>query len=133
MAKKKLHPSVEKFKAFVKERPELAQQVRKGETTWQEMFEDWYLLGEDDPRWNTKSDNKQDNKNEEKEKKTDWLGTIMGAVKNMDPAQVQGQINNISQALGAIQGVLSQFQGKSGGSQGSTNPGPSSPFSFRKD
>ncbi|MCM3123434.1 YlbD family protein [Mesobacillus sp. AQ2] len=129
MAKKKLHPSVEKFKAFVKERPELAQQVRKGETTWQEMFEDWYLLGEDDPRWNTKSDNK----NEEKEKKTDWLGTIMGAVKNMDPAQVQGQINNISQALGAIQGVLSQFQGKSGGSQGSSNSGPSNPFSFRKD
>lgn len=133
MAKKKLHPSVEKFKEFVKEHPELAQQVRKGETTWQEMFEEWYLLGEDDPRWNTISDNIKDKKNEDKEQKTDWLGTIMGAVKNMDPAQVQGQINNISQALGAIQGVLSQFQGKAGGSQGSNNSGPSNPFSFRKD
>ncbi|CAM3752834.1 YlbD family protein [Mesobacillus thioparans] len=133
MAKKKLHPSVEKFKEFVKAHPELAQEVRKGETTWQEMFEDWYLLGEDDPRWNTKSDNKKDKKNDEKDQKTDWLGTIMGAVKNMDPAQVQGQISNISQALGAIQGVLSQFQGKSGGSSGASNSGPAHPFSFRKD
>ncbi|NKE05398.1 MULTISPECIES: YlbD family protein [Mesobacillus] len=132
MAKKKLHPSVEKFKEFVKSHPELVQEVRKGNTTWQEMYEDWYLLGEDDPKWN-KSSNEKDEKSEEKEKKTDWLGTIMGAVKNMDPEQVQGQIHNISQALGAIQGVLSQFQGSKGGQQPSNSSGPSHPFSFRQD
>ncbi|MGV2942136.1 YlbD family protein [Mesobacillus sp. LC4] len=132
MAKKKLHPSVEKFKEFVKSHPELVQEVRKGNTTWQEMYEDWYLLGEDDPKWN-KSSNEKDEKSEEKEKKTDWLGTIMGAVKNMDPEQVQGQIHNISQALGAIQGVLSQFQGSKGGQKPSNSSGPSNPFSFRQD
>ncbi|MEW8971367.1 YlbD family protein [Mesobacillus jeotgali] len=133
MAKKKLHPSVVKFKEFVKNHPELVQEVRKGNTTWQEMYEDWYLLGEDDPKWN-KSSNDKDGKSEEKEKKTDWLGTIMGAVKNMDPEQVQGQIHNISQALGAIQGVLSQFQGsKGGGKQSSNSSGPAHPFSFRQD
>ncbi|MBS8263332.1 hypothetical protein DYI25_02630 [Mesobacillus boroniphilus] len=133
MAKKKLHPSVEKFKEFVKAHPELVQEVRKGNTSWQEMYEDWYLLGEDDPKWNNKSQNDKDEKSEEKEKKTDWLGTIMGAVKNMDPEQMQGQIHNISQALGAIQGVLSQFQGSKGGQQASKGSGPAHPFSFRQD
>ncbi len=38
------------------------------------------------------------------------MSNIMGAVKNMDPNQVQHHINNLSQAIGAIQGVLSQFQ-----------------------
>lgn len=133
MAKKKLHPSVQKFKEFVKSHPELVQEVRKGNTTWQELYEDWYLLGEDDPKWSN-SGNEKDEKSEEKENKTDWLGTIMGAVKNMDPEQVQGQIHNISQALGAIQGVLSQFQGsKGGGQQSSNSSGPAHPFSFRQD
>jgi Putative coat protein len=131
MAKKKLHPSVEKFKEFVKAHPELVQEVRKGNTTWQEMYEDWYLLGEDDPKWNNNINNDKDEKSEEK--KTDWIGTIMGAVKNMDPEQVQGQIHNISQALGAIQGVLSQFQGSKGGQQAPKSSGPANPFSFRQD
>ena len=133
MTKKSLHPSVQKFKEFVKERPELIQEVRKGNSTWQELYEDWYLLGEDDPKWGAARNDNKSVKNEEQEKKTDWLGTIMGAVKNMDPEQLQGQINNISQALGAVQGVLSQFQGNKGAQKGSQNAGPQHPFSFRKD
>ncbi|MEH7882899.1 YlbD family protein [Bacillus sp. JJ1609] len=133
MAKKNLHPSVQKFKEFVKNHPELIQEVRKGNTTWQELYEDWYLLGEDDPKWNSSETRENKDSVEEQEKKTDWLGTIMGAVKNMDPEQLQGQISNISQALGAIQGVLSQFQGNKGGQQSVKSSGPGHPFSFRKD
>ncbi|RSD28138.1 YlbD family protein [Mesobacillus subterraneus] len=133
MAKKKLHPSVEKFKEFVKGHPELVREVRSGNTTWQELYEDWYLLGEDDPKWGAESIDDQTVKGEEEEKKTDWLGTIMGAVQNMDPEKLQGQIYNISQTLGAIQGVLSQFQGSKGGPQAPKSSGPVNPFSFRKD
>lgn len=133
MTKKNLHPSVQKFKEFVKNHPELIQDVRKGNATWQELYEDWYLLGEDDPKWSGSKTSEKKESGEEPEKKTDWLGTIMGAVKNMDPEQLQGQINNISQALGAIQGVLSQFQGNKGGQQSAKNSGPVHPFSFRKD
>lgn len=133
MAKKNLHPSVQKFKQFVKNHPELIQEVRNGKNTWQELYEDWYLLGEEDPRWGEARNQKATEKSDEPDKKTDWLGTIMGAVKNMDSQQLQGQINNISEALGAIQGVISQFQGNKGGQRGSAQSGPSNPFSFRKD
>ena len=48
---KNLHPSVIKFKEFVKNNPALIKEVRNGNSTWQEMYEDWFLLGEEDNRW----------------------------------------------------------------------------------
>ena len=50
MAKKK-RQSVEKFREFVKLHPHLRNEVIQKQTTWQELFEEWYLLGENHPRW----------------------------------------------------------------------------------
>ena len=62
-----------------------------------------------------------------------WLNQFTGLLKNMDANQMQHHINSLSQAVGAVQGVLSQFQGQS-----QEQPKPSTPsnrglFSFRKD
>ena len=51
MADQSLHPSVEKFKQFVQENPTIIKSVRNGEDTWQNLYEDWYLLGPNDPKW----------------------------------------------------------------------------------
>lgn len=136
MAPKKLHPSVIKFKEFVKNNPKLIQEVRKGKATWQELYEDWYVLGEEDKRWETIGSETNSEPEKSTSAKGDWMSNIMGAVKNMDPNQVQHHINNLSQAIGAIQGVLSQFQ-LNNPNQGA-NPvkppeGANNPFSFRKD
>jgi hypothetical protein len=132
---KKLHPSVEKFKEFVKSNPNLIQEVRKGNATWQELYEDWYLLGEDDKRWESfgnKPDNEPEKNNEPE--KADWMSNIVGTFKKMDANQIQHHINNLSQAIGAIQGVLSSFQaGNQGGAPVKPQEGPKHPFSFRKD
>lgn len=133
---KKLHPSVQKFKEFVKNNPRLIQEVRNGNATWQELYEDWYLLGEDDKRWehlgvktNSETEKVKDNE------KVDWMSNVVGTIKKMDANQVQHHINNLSQAIGAIQGVLSSFQGGNAGSAAPAKPpeGPKNPFSFRKD
>ena len=61
----------------------------------------------------------------------------MSAVKNMDMGQIQQYITNANQAIGAIQGVLSAFQGNKSG--GDSNPPPkdkeqrANPFLFNKD
>ena len=135
MAPKKLHPSVVKFKEFVKSNPKLIQEVRSGKATWQEIYEDWYLLGEDDKRWET-MDSSGTNSDGQKstETKGEWMSNLMGMVKNMDSNQIQGHINNLSSAIGAIQGVLSQFQGSNPqGNASKPAEGPKHPFSFRKD
>ncbi|MED4226119.1 YlbD family protein [Neobacillus cucumis] len=138
MTQKQLHPSVLQFKEFVKNNPNIIKEVRSGKATWQELYEDWYLLGEEDKRWESLGGGAEkgtESKSNE-ESKNDWVSNIMGMVKKMDPNQMQGHINNLSQALGAIQGVISQFQGGNVNSvSGPLKPqeGPKHPFGFRKD
>jgi hypothetical protein len=128
LSEKKLHPTVIKFKEFVKKHPKLSAEVKNGKVTWQQLYEEWYLLGEEDERWNPY---KEGYKQPEKENKPEFMTQVLDYLKTMDINQIQQHINHASQALGAIQGVLSQFQSTSPKPQNPT--GPSNPFSFRKD
>jgi len=134
---KVIHPSIQQFKMFVKENPGLIKEVRNGNVTWQELYEEWYLLGEEDSRWESYREGNQGSKkqedSEEQEKSGEWMSKIINTVKNMDQEQLQGQIGNISQAIAAIQGVLSQFQGSQPSKPPSNRDAPQGPFSFRKD
>ncbi|WP_071459330.1 YlbD family protein [Bacillus massilinigeriensis] len=127
--KKELHPSVQKFKEFVASNPHIIKEVRSGKATWQGIYEEWYLLGEEDARWREEKNNQE---NSSKDEKKDFMGQIMGMLKNLDPNQVQGQIQSLSEAIGAVQAVLSQFQGK-GSAPGQPKNSQHHPFSFRKD
>lgn len=46
-----LHPSVAAFKAFVNRHPKLLEEIRKSGRGWQEFYEKWAILDEDDPFW----------------------------------------------------------------------------------
>ncbi|KAA9025994.1 YlbD family protein [Niallia endozanthoxylica] len=131
MADKKLHPSIEEFKAFVKKNPKVLEDVRSGKATLQELYEDWYLLGEDDSKWEHESSEVDRGG---KDIKGDWLSNVLGSLKKMDPEQLQHNISHLSQALGAVQGVLAQFQnGTNKNKPNSPNQKPNNPFTFRKD
>lgn len=138
MAQKPLHPSVQQFKDFVKANPEIIREVRKGKYSWQELYEDWYLLGEEDSRWQEfKGHDKMEESVSKKENSNsrEWMSQIMNTVKKMDTNQLQEYISNLSQALGAIQGVISQFQGGNqvNNQQQNQQIPPQHPFQFRKD
>lgn len=140
MSGKQLHPSVQQFKEFVKENPHIIQEVRSGEATWQQLFEDWYLLGEEDARWSSEQNTGQSTEKTEETgtntSKSLWMSSIMDSIKNMDQNQLQGYIANINQALGTIQGVIAQFSPNSRPSQEASKgkvQQPTGPFAFRKD
>ncbi|MCL6571620.1 MAG: YlbD family protein [Bacillus sp. (in: Bacteria)] len=134
MTQKKLDPSVLKFKEFVKNNPKIIKEVRNGQATWQELYEDWYLLGEEDTRWETIGIKNGSESEKNTDSKDDLMSTIMGMVKKMDPDQIQNHITNLSQALGAVQGVISQFQGSNAASSPvKLTEEPKHPFLFRKD
>jgi hypothetical protein len=139
MANKELHPSVEEFKAFVKANPKILKEARSGKVTLQELYEDWYLLGSDDARWDGLREGASESSSKKEEEteanRTVWMSNIVDTLKKMDQNQIQGYLANLNQALGTIQGVISQFAPNSG-SSGSSAPKeqkPSGPFSFRKD
>ncbi|TYS15681.1 hypothetical protein FZC78_13845 [Rossellomorea vietnamensis] len=130
---KQLHPKVKEFKEFVQKHPKMSLEVRKGTATWQELFEEWYLLGEEDSRWD---DFREGKVKEEKKDSKGFMDQIGGMLKNMDPAQMEQHINSLSQAIGAVQGVLSQFQSADTSSQSKATEAPERPrhpFSFTKD
>lgn len=127
---KQVHPSVQEFKAFVKKYPVLVQEVRKGTYTWQEVYEDWYLLGEEDKKWQ-KFKNK-DSKTEESGK-DDFIGKIFSSFKNADMNNLQQQISNVGEAISTIQAVIHQFRGEVKPNQPQPSRTPNHPFAFRKD
>ncbi|WP_108669814.1 YlbD family protein [Peribacillus acanthi] len=137
---KKKSEAVEEFKHFVKKHPSLISEVRKGKTTWQELFEEWYLLGEESAKWKSfesevavTTEQKKGN-DDTAENKSDFLSNILGTFKNMDINQIQQHVSSLSQALGAISGVISQFQSnETSTAKQSEQSKPPHPFSFRKD
>ncbi|WP_159439907.1 YlbD family protein [Bacillus sinesaloumensis] len=131
--KKKVHPSIQEFKSFVKKHPVLIQEVRKGALNWQEVYEDWYILGEDDKKWIKYKD--KDSKMEES-KKEDFIGKIFTSFKNADMNNLQQQISNVGEAISTIQAVIHQFRGENKSNQQTSQTSSLKqhhPFAFRKD
>ncbi|MBM7692392.1 hypothetical protein JOC77_001822 [Peribacillus deserti] len=132
----KQNDSIERFKGFVKNHPKLVLEVRKGRFTWQEIYEEWYLLGEDDPKWldffEGAASIKASSPKEEKESKNDLVSTLLSTIKNMDMDQIQSHISSLSQAISAVQGLLTQFQSTPENTV-QTESKPPNPFALRKD
>lgn len=141
VAQKKARPSVEQFKKFVKKHPMLKQEVKKGNYSWQELFEEWYMLGGDHEQWEAFKEeapaDKESNQLDEVSK-SDFVSLLLQSFKDMDMNQIQQYITNANQALGAIQGVISSFQGENQQAQIQEADEPvrrprPNPFAFRKD
>ncbi|HWO95113.1 MAG TPA: YlbD family protein [Bacillus sp. (in: firmicutes)] len=129
---KEVHPSIAQFKEFVKKHPKLIKEVRAERKTWQELYEDWYLFGEEDETWKQYRDIEEGAKQEQKEEKNDFLTKLVQSLKKMDMNEMQYHIANVNSAITNIQQVIQQFQPNrpSGGSGPSA---PQHPFGFRKD
>ncbi|GAC91264.1 hypothetical protein KN10_1700 [Anoxybacillus flavithermus NBRC 109594] len=108
--------SIEQFKQFVKKHPKLIEEVRQGKKTWKELYNDWYVFGEDDDMWDEyrSSDVKQD--------QGDLMQKLASYVKHLDVNELQTYITNVQQAIASIQEVVRQMQQTK-----------KDPFSFRKD
>ncbi|WP_155111153.1 YlbD family protein [Metabacillus mangrovi] len=129
MASKKLHPKVEEFKDFVRRHPKIIEEAKKGSRTWQEYYENWYLLGEEDAYWTPYKST--ETKNEEAEEKG-FVTQILSAVRKMDANEMNQSLSKMSNAVSTVQNLLETFgAGKS--SAGSSASQGSRPFSFRKD
>lgn len=140
--KKPLHPRVAEFKEFVKRHPKLVREVRSNNRTWQDIFDEWQVLGEEDDTWKTykkqNSTNQSSEKNadekEEGSKKNDFMKQLFGIIENVDMNEVQKHIGNASGAIANIQSLIGQFQANN---QGSDSIQPTQthqdPFSFKKD
>lgn len=111
LTEEKIHPTVMAFKHFVNEHPGLLKEIRKSGRSWQEHYEKWILLGEEDSHWEKyKPIKKSETKGESKEKSTEILGQLMKLSENIDINKLQGQVEQFNNSISTIQEVIAQFQ-----------------------
>jgi hypothetical protein len=128
--------SVNKFKSFVRKHPKLLSTVRNKEKTWKEIYEEWYLLGEDDELWEKYKGNIEEKNNDKDGNQAEVLKHLVGVFKNMDINQLQNNINQVSGAISSIQEIIGSFQKPQHPQHPphqQHSPHHNHPFSFRKD
>ncbi|SDY77043.1 Putative coat protein [Evansella caseinilytica] len=150
---KSLHPDVRKFKVFVKKNPHVLRDVKSGEKTLQDLFEEWLLFGEEDDIWETyrskensvsderekeaepepEAEEKQDKSSDTKEGKA--TKDLIAMLKKMNFNDLQNHLTQFSGVLGSIQELLAQFRPNH--QPPSSNTGQQqqqqSPFTYRDD
>jgi hypothetical protein len=121
MAMNNSHPSVEQFKQFVKNHPNLIREVRSGKRTWKELYTDWYLFGEEDEMW------KEYKEKIETEGNAALMQKLVSYLQKIDMNHLQQHIETVQQAITSIQNIVRQMQ------ETNSTKSPIHPFSFRKD
>jgi hypothetical protein len=98
--------SIEQFKEFVKSYPRLKYEVREGKRSWQSIYEEWTLLG-DDGSWESYKGNPEAKVSNEG---NEFLNSALKYVKKLNP-------DDITKTIGTVQKVLGIVQSFGGGKQ----------------
>ena len=107
---------MDEFRTFVSKHPSVRDEVLKGKKTWQNIYEDWVILGEDDEIWkdhkvspNSKNEDisRQSPKKFEDLLSSENLKTIVGYIKKINPDTLSKTLNTIQKVLQITQGFTS--------------------------
>ncbi len=104
---------LDEFKEFVKRHPLLKGMVQNKQKTWQELYEDYCILGEsafEDVEETKPVEEKKESKSSTATE--DLIKSVVGYVKKIDPDQV-------TKTVTSIQKVLELFGGLGGAATGS--------------
>lgn len=92
--------ALDEFKEFVRTHPLLKDEVNKKERSWQNIYEEWKLFGNDDKSWK-KYEEKKDVKGLEINK--DSINNIINYVRKINPDNVTKTLNNVSKVVSLLQ------------------------------
>lgn len=105
-----LHPSVQEFKDFLNKYPKLINEVRKTGGSWQEYYEKWALLGEDDPFWNEYKEVKEKEESQlSRLKQSEFFNQLIKFTEYIDVNKVQQQVSQLNNTIQIIQGMLGEY------------------------
>ena len=90
---------LEEFKSFIKRHPLLKADVQSGKKTWQELYEDFVILGEE-----SFIEDKVEVKETKKEDKTtinaeNLINSVIGYVKKIDPDSITKTVTSIQKVI----------------------------------
>ena len=89
---------IDMFKEFVRNNPFLIDYIKKGDTTWQKMYEIYDLYGEDEDAW-SKFLIKEDKKSSSI-KNNNYFEELVNMAKKIEVDKVQEGITSLQKTLG---------------------------------
>ena len=101
---------MEQFRVFVSKHPLLKEEVRKNKFTWQNVYEEWVLYGEEDESWKKYEQEKeiqeesiQNNQTPDKDSVStvnlDSIKSIMGYVQKINPDSLNKTLNTVQKVI----------------------------------
>lgn len=128
---------LDEFKQFVRKYPGLKYDVRNGKATWQSIYEEWYLYGEEDSQWEkykevptesstSKAPATNTNGNNATNSESKTSNSTMSGAEMMTQAFQYLQkmdMNKVQQTMGTVQKFIQIFQSFQGGSGSGTGAG----------
>jgi hypothetical protein len=93
---------LDEFREFVNKYPLLRDEVKTGNRTWQNIYEEWVLYGEKD-NWNQYREAKSDTKSTEIN--TDNIKNILGYIKKINPDSINKTLNTVQKVIQIVQTV----------------------------
>lgn len=105
---------IDNFKEFVKQHPTIKNVIDKREKTWQNIYEEWTLLGPDET-WNLYKEGDAEVKNTSTTTKSipvtkemaqlgDMLKTCVNYVKKINPDNISKTVTNVQKLMALIAG-----------------------------
>lgn len=93
------------FRDFVSRYPLVREEVASGKKTWQNIYEDWVILGEENDIWKPYL-KKTENKNEGIDLlSSENIKNIMGYIKKINPDSISKTLNTVQKILQITQGI----------------------------
>lgn len=104
---------MEEFRVFVSKHPLLKDEVRNKKFTWQNVYEEWVLYGEDDESWKkyeqvniNDSDNFESLENQNESQKSqettvnlDSIKSIMNYIQKINPDSLNKTLNTVQKVI----------------------------------
>lgn len=90
------------FREFVSRYPKIRDDVRGGKRTWQNVYEEWYLYGEQDPQWSKYRDSQEEKKPTNQNANpslNDSIKTIFSYIQKVNPDSLNRSLNTIQKVV----------------------------------
>ncbi|HHX79586.1 MAG TPA: hypothetical protein GX692_00775 [Acholeplasmataceae bacterium] len=112
-----MNSRLEEFREFVNRYPKLRDEVRNGTRTWQNIYEEWVLYGENNPAWQTyRDDSRQGPINRDGNNlnlNLDSIRNVVGALQRINPDSIYRTLNTVQKVIQIFQ----SFGGKNKATQ----------------
>lgn len=97
-----MQSKMDEFREFVRRHPKIRDEVRAGRRTWQNIYEEWVIYGEDDAQWYDYREEPQTGNpvgGNNISLNVDSIKNIIGYIQKIDPDKLNRTLNSIQKVI----------------------------------